>query len=74
VAYSSRVNVDWFNISLTEFARSVGAGQEKIIVLVMDRAGCKKREKVVIPEGIYLEPLPPYSPEFTTSRAIMDPC
>lgn len=46
-----RVNVDWFNISLAEFAKSVGAGKEKIVVLVIDRAGWHTSERVVIPEG-----------------------
>ena len=37
-----RVNVDWFNISLAEFAKAVGAGKDKIVILVVDRAGWQK--------------------------------
>ncbi|WP_017653794.1 hypothetical protein [Fortiea contorta] len=48
-----RVNIDWFNLSLAEFAKSIGAGKEKIVVLVIERAGWHMSEKVVIPEGIY---------------------
>ncbi len=58
-----RVNVEWFNLALESFAKAVGAGNNKIILLVIDQAGWHMSEKVVVPEGIYLEPLPPYSPE-----------
>jgi transposase len=38
-------------------------------LLWIERGG-KKREKVVIPEGIYLEPLPPYSPELQPAERL----
>lgn len=55
-----RVNIEWFNLVL-EFAKETGAGDEKNILLVVDRAGWHMSEKVVLPPGIFLEPLPPYS-------------
>jgi transposase len=33
------------------------------MVLVMERAGWHRSDKVVLPSGIYVEYLPPYSPE-----------
>jgi DDE superfamily endonuclease len=58
-----RVNVAWFNCALQEFAKAVGAGASKQILLVVDGAGWHRSAKVEIPKGIHLEFLPPYSPE-----------
>ncbi len=65
-----RVNIEWFNLVLEEFARVTGAGQNKIILLVVDRAGWHMSEKVLIPEGICLESLPPYSPELQPAEKL----
>ncbi|XWK87163.1 MAG: IS630 family transposase [Phormidium sp.] len=65
-----RVNIEWFNLVLEQFAKATGAGQNKIILLVVDRAGWHMSEKVVLPEGIYLEPLPPYSPELQPAERL----
>ena len=65
-----RVNVEWFNLALESFALAVGAGNNKIILLVIDQAGSHMSEKVVVPAGIYLEPLPPYSPELQPAERL----
>ena len=65
-----RVNVDWFNLSLAEFAKTVGAGKDKLVILVVDRAGWHTSERVVLPEGIHLEPLPAYSPELQPAERL----
>jgi len=57
------VNVEAFNIALSHFAQEVGAGKEKRVVLVLDRAGWHTSPEVLLPEGIHLTFLPPYSPE-----------
>lgn len=65
-----RVNVQWFNLVLKSFAESVGAGREKIVLLVLDRAGWHMSERVELPEGLILEPLPPYSPELQPAERL----
>jgi transposase len=65
-----RVNIEWFNLALECFALAVGAGKDKIILLVIDRAGWHMSERVVVPEGIYLEPLPAYSPELQPAERL----
>ena len=65
-----RVNVDWFNLALEHFAKAVGAGQTKQILLVIDGAGWHRSERVKIPEGIHLEILPPYSPELQPAERL----
>jgi transposase len=57
------VNVEVFNIALAHFAQAVGAGADRCIVLVLDRAGWHESGEVVVPEGIHLVFLPSYSPE-----------
>ena len=58
------VNVELFSIALKEFAREVGAGKDKRVLLVVDRAGWHTGGEVEVPEGIHLEEfLPSGSPE-----------
>ena len=65
-----RVNVEWFNEALKEFAQQVGAGATKQILLVIDGAGWHRSDKVIVPEGIHLELLPPYSPELQPAERL----
>jgi transposase len=57
------VNVEVFSIALAHFAQAAGAGSDRRIALVLDRAGWHESSEVVVPEGIHLVFLPPYSPE-----------
>ena len=58
------VNVELFSMALDEFAKEVGAGEEKRVLLVVDRAGWHTGKEVEVPEGIHLELfLPSGSPE-----------
>lgn len=64
------VNTDVFAIALDEFAKAVGAGPQKRIILVIDNAGWHTSRKLAIPEGIHLLPLPPYSPELQPAERL----
>jgi transposase len=57
------VNVEAFSQALTIFAQEAGVGPDKQVVLLLDGAGWHKSAKLVVPEGIHLVFLPPYSPE-----------
>ncbi len=57
------VNVELFSMALDEFAKEVGAGKDKRILLVVDQAGWHTGAEVELPEGIHLEFLPSGSPE-----------
>lgn len=65
-----RVNSAWFNQALANFAQEVGAGAHKRILLVVDGAGWHCSQTVVVPEGIHLEVLPPYSPELQPAERL----
>ena len=52
-----------FSLALNHFAKAVGAGPQKHIVLVLDRAGWHSSKDLVVPDGIHLVFLPAYSPE-----------
>jgi hypothetical protein len=67
-----RVNVAWFNQALAAFAQATGAGANKHILLVIDGAGWHRSDQVVVPEGIHLVFLPPYSPELQPAERLWE--
>ena len=55
-------------MALEYFAREVGAGTRKRVLLVLDQAGWHTaKNKLRVPEGIHLEFLPAHSPELMPS-------
>jgi transposase len=64
------VNVELFSMALYEFAKEVGAGENKRILLVVDRAGWHTGGEVELPEGIHLELLPSGSPELMPAERL----
>jgi hypothetical protein len=52
-----------FELILVDFARSVGAGDDKRIVLQLDNAGWHGPENLAVPDGIRLVFQPAHSPE-----------
>jgi transposase len=63
-------NVELFSMALREFAKEVGAGEERRILLVVDKAGWHTGGEVEIPEGIHLEFLPSGSPELQPAERL----
>ena len=59
----STVDADLFGAVLAAFARAVGAGGDKLVVLVLDRAGWHVSGELEVPDGVALEFLPSYTPE-----------
>jgi transposase len=57
------VNVEVFSQALAIFAQEAGIGPDKRMVLLLDRAGWHTSPKLLVPEGMHLVFLPPYSPE-----------
>jgi transposase len=62
------VSVELFSAELAAFAREVGAGPGKAIVLVLDRAGWHTSPQVQVPEQVHLLFLPPSSPELNPAE------
>jgi len=61
---ATSVSIPLFEVELAAFARQVGAGPDKQIVLVLDRAGWKPtRVRLRVPEHVHWLFLPPYAPE-----------
>ncbi len=67
---ANSVNVALFQAVLDAFARAVGAGPDKAIVLVLDNAGWHVSKKLTMPEGLFLCFLPPYSPELQPAERL----
>ena len=57
-------------MALNEFAREVGAGKDKRVLLVVDQAGWHTGGEVELPEGIHLEFLPSGSPELMPAERL----
>jgi transposase len=60
---ASAVSIELFEVELAAFARQVGAGPNKQIVLVLDQAGGHTSPALRVPEHLHLLFLPAYSPE-----------
>lgn len=57
------LSTEIFQLLLDAFAQEQGVGPKKRILLVLDQAGWHLSGRLVLPEGLTLVPLPPYSPE-----------
>ncbi len=64
------VNAAAFSLALGRFAEWVGAGKDKRILLVLDRAGWHVAKDLRVPEGLKLEFLPPRSPELQPAERL----
>jgi transposase len=60
---ATSVSIPLFEAELAVFARQVGAGAKKQIVLVLDRAGWHSTQRLRVPNHVHLLFLPPHSPE-----------
>ena len=64
------VNSQAMSLALADFAKAVGAGADKHILLVVDRAGWHTSKEVVIPAGIEFVRLPSHSPELQPAERL----
>ena len=64
------VRIDVFSLALAELAAELGLDAEHRVVLVLDQAGWHASAKVVVPEGLDLVFLPPYSPELQPAERL----
>jgi hypothetical protein len=60
---ASTVSTAGMSLVLAGFAKAVGAGPARRIVLVLDGAGWHSSNDLPVPEGIHLVIQPPYTPE-----------
>ena len=64
------INLQVFEAVLAAFAQALGAGPERPIVLVLDRAGWHTSRHLQVPAGVHLVWLPPYSPELQPAERL----
>jgi len=60
---SNGIDKRFFEKVLQAFAREVGAGRDRVIVLQLDNAGWHTPQNLAVPDGIRLVFQPPYTPE-----------
>lgn len=59
-----------FSLALESFAKEIGAGNKRRVVLVLDKAGWHTSPELRVPEGIHLEFLPSNSPELQPAERL----
>lgn len=64
------LNTEVFQQVLDDFAEHFQVGPNKRVILPLDRAKWHITEKLVVPEGIHLFPLPPSSPELQPAERL----
>lgn len=64
------VSIDCFTCVLAAVAQALGSGPHKQSILVLDGAGWHTSPKVVVPDGLHLVRLPPYSPELQPAERL----
>ena len=67
---SNGVSKPFFEKLPHAFAREVGAGPAKRVVLLLDNAGFHPRPNLTVPDGLRLVYLPPYSPELQPAETL----
>lgn len=60
---ANAIDAAMFSALLEAFAREIGAGPDKYVILVLDGAGSHVAKDLEIPDGLELMFLPAYSPE-----------
>ena len=66
----NRVNTALFAAVLARFADAVGAGRDRTVILVLDRAGWHASGHLAVPAGVRLVFQPPYSPELQPAERL----
>jgi transposase len=69
---SNGIDKAFFAKVLDAFARQVGAGRDRIIVLQLDNAGWHTPENLPVPDGIRLVYQPPYTPELQPAEHLWE--
>ncbi len=64
------IGVDLFQKVLEAFARDVGAGADKSVILLIDNAGWHVSPRLKIPDGIRFCFLPSYTPELQPAERL----
>jgi transposase len=57
---------------LATFAKESGADRDRIIVVVLDNAGCHGESNLKAPDGIRFRFLPPYTPELQPAQHLWE--
>ena len=64
------VNAAAFQETLKAFAREIGAGKDKIVIVVIDNAGWHISDDITPPHGVALFFQPPYTPELQPAERL----
>jgi hypothetical protein len=68
---TSHVDTVTMNVVLEQFVSTVNPKQDKIILLLWDNAGWHISNDLLLPPGLVLFPIPPYTPELSPAEPIV---
>ncbi len=64
------IGVDLFQQVLDAYARDIGAGPDKTVILLIDNAGWHVSPRLNVPDGVRFCFLPPYTPELQPAERL----
>lgn len=65
-----RVNTKVMQIALNTFVQQVNQDNQKLIILLLDQAGWHSTQRLGVPEGIILYPIPAYTPQLNPTECV----
>lgn len=65
-----RVNTKAMQIALKEFTNQVNPQNEKLIILLVDRAGWHTSKKLKLPNNLIMYPIPAYTPKLNPTECV----
>jgi transposase len=69
---ATAISKEMFEAILADFAKSVGAGHSKRVILQLDNAGWHGPENLNVPDGIKFIFQPPHSPELQPAEHLWE--
>jgi hypothetical protein len=67
----SHVDLVCMQVVIEAFKASVDPFNHKIIVLLLDNAGWHSSKQLLVPDGLVLRFIPPYTPELSPAEGVM---
>lgn len=66
----SHLNADCFQVSINTFCKDQKVSKKEPVLLVLDQSRAHTSQKIVLPEGLSVLFLPPYSPELQPAERL----
>jgi transposase len=65
------VSTQIMSIALAEFVKAINPNNDKTIILLLDNAGWHTSNDLIVPPGLVLLNIPPYTPKLSPAETIV---